>query len=80
MPNSFEILSRFLDRFGDDVEGRSREQPSADVQLELKQFVSGALSEAERTELLRRLAANPQWLTLLAREAKALGNAAGPEA
>jgi hypothetical protein len=74
MANSFEILAKFLDRFGDDVEGRSLEEPSADVKLKLKSFAAGSLSEAERNEMIGLLQANPQWVPLLAREAKALRN------
>jgi hypothetical protein len=72
MSNSFEILTRFLDRFGDDVEGRSLEEPSADLKLKLKSFAAGSLSEAERNEVIGLLQTNPQWVPLLAREAKAL--------
>lgn len=77
MSNPFEILSRFLDRYSDDVEGRSLEEPSTDVQLKLKRFAVGGLSETERNEMVALLQANPQWVTLLAREAKALRNGAG---
>ena len=72
MSNSFEILARFLDRFGDDVEGRSLQEPSADLKLKFKQFAAGSLSEADRNELVSLLQANPQWVTHLAREATAL--------
>ena len=72
MANSFEILSGFLERFGDDVEGRSVEEPSAEVQLKLKRFAGGNLSEAERNELISLLHTNPQWVQLLAREARGL--------
>jgi hypothetical protein len=72
MANSFEILSRFLDRFGDDVEGRSVEEPSADVKQKLKRFAGGSLSEIERNEIVGLLHANPQWVPFLAREARAL--------
>jgi len=72
MSNSFEILSKFLERYGDEVEGRSLEEPSADVKLKLKRFASGSLPESERNELITVLQANPQWVSLLAQEAKAL--------
>jgi hypothetical protein len=72
MPNSFEILSKFLERYGDEVEGRSLEEPSPDVKLNLKRFASGNLPEAERDQLIALLQANPQWVSLLAQEAKAL--------
>jgi len=72
MSNSFEILSKFLERFGDEVEGRSLEEPSADMKLKLKRFANGSLPESERNELITVLQANPQWVSLLAQEAKAL--------
>jgi hypothetical protein len=72
MSHSFEVLSKFLERFGDDVEGRSLEEPSGDVKLKLKSFAAGSLSDTERNDIIALLQANPQWVTLLAREAKAL--------
>lgn len=72
MPEAFEILSRFLERYDNDVEGRSTEEPAADVQRQLKRFATGELSEAERSEVARLLHANPQWVPLLAREVRAL--------
>ena len=79
MSNSFEILSRFLERFGDDVEGRSLEEPPTDFHLKLKRFAGGALSDTERNEVIALLHANPQWVALLACEAKALRNGAVSE-
>ena len=72
MANTFTILSRFLDRYSDDVEGRSMEEPSADVQQKLRDFATGSLSEAERNNVIALLQTNPHWVPLLAREAKAL--------
>jgi hypothetical protein len=78
MSNSFTVLSKFLERYGDDVEGRSMEEPSADVQVKLKSFAAGRLSEAERNDVIALLQANPHWVPLLAREAKSL-QASAPE-
>ena len=72
MSNAFTILSKFLDRHGDDVEGRSMEEPSADVRQQLKRFAAGSLSEAERKDVIALLQTNPHWVPLLAREAEAL--------
>jgi hypothetical protein len=72
MSNAFTVLSKFLDRYSDDVEGRSMEPPSAEVQQKLKSFASGSLSEAERNDVVALLQANPHWVPVLAREAKAL--------
>jgi len=76
MANQFTILARFLDRFGDDVEGRSMEAPTAEVQQKLKNFAGGSLSEAERKDVIALLQTNPQWVPLLAKETKALRNGA----
>ena len=74
MANQFTILSRFLDRYGDDVEGRCMEEPSAEVQQKLKNFANGSLSEAERKDVIALLQTNPNGVTLLATQAKALRN------
>ena len=72
MSNAFTVLSKFLDRYGDDVEGRSMEEPSTEVQQKLRSFAAGSLSEAERNDVIALLQTNPHWVPLLAREAKAL--------
>ena len=72
MSDAFVILSRFLDRFTDDVEGRSVVEIPTDVRQKLARFASGELTETERNELVGLLQANPQWVPLLAREVKAL--------
>lgn len=76
MANQFTILARFLDRYGDDVEGRSMEAPSAEVQQKLRNFASGSLSDAEREDVIALLQTNPHWVPLLAQETKALRNSA----
>ena len=76
MSNQFTILSRFLERYGDDVEGRSMDEPSREVQQKLRSFAAGRLSDAERNDVIALLQTNPHWVPLLAREAKALRNEA----
>ena len=71
MGDPFSILSRFLERFDDDVEGRALEDPPEDVKQKIARFAAGALPEAERTDLINLLQAHPQWVPLLAREVKA---------
>lgn len=72
MNDPFSILSRFLERFDDDVEGRAvLEEPPEDIRQKLAQFAVGSLPEAERAELIELLQNNPQWVPLLAREVKA---------
>ncbi|MCI0747653.1 MAG: hypothetical protein L0Y58_19790 [Verrucomicrobia subdivision 3 bacterium] len=72
MPNPFEILAGFLDRYSDDVEGRSLEEPSSELKLKLQQLARGSLSEAQRDEVILILKRNPQWVSILASEAKAM--------
>ena len=72
MSNEFAILAKFLDRYADDVEGRSMEEPSAEVQQKLKDFAAGSLPEADRNDVISLLHTNPHWVPMLAREAKAL--------
>ena len=79
MKNSFEILAGFLDRFSVEVEGRSLEEPSADVKLKLQQFARGTLPKAERDPLILLLNQNPHWVALLASEAKAVRGGASTQ-
>ncbi len=69
MSNEFEILARFLERFGDDVQGRElTEAPTP----KLRAFAQGTLTPTERADLLAGLQDNPEWLAWLAQEVKAL--------
>jgi len=72
MPDQFEILARFLERFGDEVEGREVGDPGDDTRARLKQLARGELPEAEQAELFARLNRNPEWIAWLAREVKAM--------
>jgi hypothetical protein len=74
MSDAFEILARFLDRVGDEVEGRSLEEPPEAVIAKLRDLARGALPEAETAELLESLNRNPHWISRLADEVKALRN------
>ena len=78
MSDPFSILARFLDRFDDDVEGRSVEEPPDDVRQKLVRFAGGTLPEAERAGLIELLQSHPQWVPLLAREVKARRPVARP--
>jgi hypothetical protein len=78
MASSFEILAGFLDRFGDEVEGRELPEPPPEIQDKLRNLARGALPEGERAELLAQLNRNPGWIARLAVEIKALR--AGPDA
>ncbi len=72
MKNNFEILSRFLEKFGDEVEGRGLAEMPPEVKTRLQQFARGALSSAEQDELIECLSQNPEWVSLLAASVKAL--------
>lgn len=78
MPDAFQILARFLDRFGGEVEGRSLEEPPEAVLLKLRDLARGRLPEAETAELMELLNRNPHWISRLADEVKALRS--GPTA
>jgi hypothetical protein len=77
MPDSqtFEILTRFLERYGDDVEGRALVEPTGDTRDKIERLARGTLPETERTELFAVLNRNPDWIGWLAREVKALRDA-----
>ena len=72
MANTFEILAGFLERFGDEVEGRSLQELDEGVRGKLRDFASGKLPQSEQGELIRMLNQNPQWVAHLAQEVKAL--------
>ena len=72
MPSAhpFQVVARFLQRFGEDVEGREHEAPSPAAQKRLRQFAQGKLSAAQRVAVTQSLAQNPAWLEWLAGEVK----------
>jgi hypothetical protein len=70
MTNTFELLARFLEKYGDEVEGRALEEMPADVKLKLQDFARGKLPASERTQLSQLLKENPKWISLLAGEVK----------
>ena len=72
MANTFEILAGFLERFGDEVEGRSLQELDESVRGKLRDFATGKLPQSEQGELIRMLNQNPQWVAHLAQEVKAL--------
>ena len=76
MDNTFEILARFLDRYGEDVEGRALEEMPPEITAKLRAFAGGGLPAAERGALARLLKENPRWISVLADEVKA-GRAGG---
>ncbi len=77
MPNTFEILSGFLKRYGDEVEGREISAPTPEIAAGLQKFARGQLTGPEQAELIRELNDQPDWIASLALEVKALRNPAG---
>ena len=77
MTNSFELLAAFLDRFGDEVEGRELAEPPEDIQIQLRALALGRLPGAERDSLFSLLRRNPEWIAQLADEVKALRSQPG---
>jgi hypothetical protein len=71
MSNPFEILTRFLERYGDDVQGRELEEMPAELKSKLCDFARGGLPAAERGEIARLLKDNPRWVGVLAQEIRA---------
>ena len=72
MPNTFEILTGFLARFGDEVEGREASDLPAEVTAQLRSFARGQLPAAAQADLIRQLNEHPDWVAALAAETKAL--------
>ena len=72
MKNNFEILAKFLEKFGDEVEGREFAELTPEVRTKLQQFAKGSLSAGEQSELIERLSQNPEWVTRLAADVKAM--------
>jgi len=72
MPNTFEILTGFLARFGDEVEGRESPTLPPEISVGLRRFARGQLPASEQEELIRQLNERPDWVALLAAEAKSL--------
>ena len=62
MSNTFEILARFLDRYGEEVEGRTLEEMPPEVKAKLRAFAQGSFSAAERGQLAQLLKDNPRWI------------------
>jgi hypothetical protein len=76
MKNKFEILARFLEKFGDEVEGREFAELTPEVRTKLQQFAAGRLPAAEQAELVNRLSQNPAWVSRLAEDVKSLRGSA----
>jgi hypothetical protein len=72
MPNTFEILSGFLRRYGDEVEGRELSGPTPEIGAKLQLFARGQLPASEQAELIGQLNERPDLIAKLASDIKAL--------
>jgi hypothetical protein len=70
MSNDFELLSRFLERYGNDVEGRELDEIPSELQPKLRGFALGTLSESDRRDVAIFLKEHPRWVGKLAEEAR----------
>lgn len=67
------ILTRFLDQFDPDVEGRAAEPPPPDVATRLDLFAAGKADAAERAGIADLLKDHPEWVRYLARAVRQRG-------
>jgi hypothetical protein len=67
------ILTRFLDQFDPDVEGRAAEPPPPDVAARLDRFAAGEADASERAGLAVLLKDHPEWVRYLARAVRQRG-------
>jgi hypothetical protein len=72
MADTFQILAKFLEKFGDEVEGRELQEPAEETKQQLRRLARGSLPEAEQASLFAQLNQNPQWIGWLAQEVKGL--------
>jgi len=72
MKNEFEILARFLEKYGAEVEGREFSELTPEIRTKLERFARGSLPPAEQGELIERLGQNPEWISRLAAEVKSM--------
>ena len=77
MKNQFEILAKFLEKYGDEVEGREFAELTPDMKAKLQQFAQGKLPAAEQSGLIEHLSQNPEWVARLAADVKSLRNESG---
>ena len=72
MPESFAVITRFLERFSDDVEGRQAFELSEETKTQLKQLARGELPREEHEPLFAILRSEPAAVAWLADEVKQL--------
>ena len=72
MRGTFQILARFLDRFGPEVAGRELAEPPEKIQAQLRKLARGNLPQPEQEKVFMLLRNNPEWTAWLAQEVKDL--------
>lgn len=72
MPESFAVITRFLERFSDDVEGRQASELSEETKQQLKKLARGELPRGEHEPLFAILRTDPTAVSWLAEEVKVL--------
>ena len=72
MNDDFKILLEFLDRDVQEVAGRSAATIPADLKEKIARFASGASTEEERVEMKKLLQEQPNLISTLVAETKAL--------
>jgi hypothetical protein len=72
MNDTFKILARFLDSFGEEVEGRELHEPTEEMKGKLRALARGNLPVGERPQLFEILNREPGCLAWLAQEVKSL--------
>jgi hypothetical protein len=64
--DQFRALIGFLERFENDVSGRSAESVDAEMEAKIRGLAAGTLDENEREQVLEALSRNRAGLELLA--------------
>ena len=70
MNDELKVLAGFLAKYTEDVEGRSAEEPPAEIVTRIEAFAKGSLDEANRAKLSEALKKNPHWINRLAEAAR----------
>jgi len=71
MPETFNIISDFLEQFEDEVFGRGTDCPDSETMDVIARFGRGELTAPERLKVVAILEKNPSWIPLLAKEIRA---------
>ena len=66
MSDDFSLLFQFLDRVGDEVQGRGDRSLDAEKTALIERFIAGGCSEKDRRELSEFLQLHPAWIRWIA--------------